>query len=719
MEKQKPGAPTLASDDETTRADERVDEIIACYIDARKAGEVQSPDEILSRYPEFQKQLEEFFANEELFMGVLHPNDGPPCFGDDYQVMEEIDGGGEGIVYKVYQKSLNKIVAIKAPKQRIATPADTERLRSEARRAAQLSHPNIVAVHQVAEYQGQPFFVMDYVEGKTLADRVADHPLPSADAARQMKTIAEAVHYAHQRQILHSDLKPANVLLDEAGKPYIADFGLAKRLGRNARYVPSGAIGGTAGYMAPEQVDREALTTATDVYGIGATLYHLLTGVPVFRAKTLRETLQLVREAAPKPPSERNPAVDKDLEAICMKCLRKDSDQRYGSAYGVAMDLGRYLAGEETTARAWPRRESAIRWIRRHPAVASAVSAVVLISLLTAAMALSIEQARRDAQLAEALQSNSFAASDLARTALLQLRDWGRLVEVFAADNALSQLLERNDRDGLQRYAKRICQAAPDIRVSCFVLNKDGFMVGREGAEFVADFSSFAEKPFNFRDYFQGTLAHADLRGRSSVHISKAYRSLIDGLPKFSIAAPVLDRNGKFLGVISTSLTTDATIGLAKSQDSRRKVVLVAPSGDVSWSETFVILVHPAYHRGIPAVEFPDNARIAPHVIADHAHELDDSPLLRPPDDNYVDPVGSVAPEYRGRWIAASAPVGNTGFFVIVQQFHEDALTVDSIVTWNLAIGIALTTCLAIAIVGLVLSRSSRLAMAGGLKIEN
>ena len=282
-----------------------------------------------------------------------------------------------------------------------------------------------MTVHLVAEYQGQHFFVMECIEGQSLADLVRTGPLPPAKAAHYVETIAETIHYAHQHFVLHCDLKPANILVDEEGKPYVTDFGLSKRLGEGGKYLPASAVGGTAGFMAPEQAASGELTTSADVYGLGATLYTLLTGSPPFHAKTLPELMKKVREEVPKRPRERNPSVDKDLDAICMKCLDKDRDRRYESAYGLARDLARYQAGEETTARVWDWKERTIGWRRRNPLVAGLISAVILTSIVAVLMAVSIDDARKEAILQETLQSNSFAARDLAQTALLQLRDLG------------------------------------------------------------------------------------------------------------------------------------------------------------------------------------------------------------------------------------------------------------------------------------------------------
>src|SRR2546428_6080838 len=423
----------MSSHDASADRKQRIEEIIAACLDAREAGADSSLEEIVARYPEFEKELRDFFEKEGFCTSVLGADDRRPYFGNDYEVLKEIGRGGMGVVYKCHQKSLEKVVAIKTIIGRSSvTPPDIDRIQKEAQRAAGLRHANIVAVHQVGEHKGQHFFVMEYIEGSSLADLLRAGPLPSAKAAQYVKAIADAIHYAHQRQILHCDLKPANILLDVEGKDYVTDFGLAKRMEQNARYSPSSAVGGSPGYMAPEQVTQDELTTATDVYGLGPILYALLTGSPPFQAETLVENLRLIRDEPPTAPSQRNPDVDKDLEAICLKCLSKDKDHRYGSAHGRARALSRYQAQEESTARAWGRRERTIRWCRRNPVVAGLISAVTLISILTAVMAVATASARRNAQLLEAIQSNGFAARDLARTALLQLRDLRDVAEVPA-----------------------------------------------------------------------------------------------------------------------------------------------------------------------------------------------------------------------------------------------------------------------------------------------
>src|SRR5262245_15331225 len=301
----------------------------------------------------------------------------------DYVLLEKIAEGGMGVVYKARQKNPNRLVALKMIRSgQFATEDDVRRFRQEAEQAAALDHPNIVPVYEVGVVGGQHFFTMKLIEGGGLNQHLERYRSDPRAAARLLIVVARAVHHAHQRQVLHRDLKPGNILLDAEGRPHVADFGLAKRLvspGSESGAGPltvSGAVIGTPEYMAPEQAAGRKLTTAADVYALGAILYSCLTGRPPFRGSDWMATLQQVREDLPVPLRSLNPVVPRDLETICLKCLEKESGKRYGSAEALAEELERWLRGEPIVARPVGRLERSLKWARRNPAVASLLVAL-------------------------------------------------------------------------------------------------------------------------------------------------------------------------------------------------------------------------------------------------------------------------------------------------------------------------------------------------------
>jgi WD40 repeat protein/tetratricopeptide (TPR) repeat protein/tRNA A-37 threonylcarbamoyl transferase component Bud32 len=300
------------------------------------------------------------------------------CFGD-YDVLEELGRGAFGVVYKARQVNLNRIVALK----RIlagahAGPADRALFRAEAQAAARLQHPNIAQVFEVGEYEGKPFFSLEFCGGGSLDKKLNGTPLPPKEAARLLETLARAVYAAHQNKIVHRDLKPANVLLAADGTPKITDFGLAKRLDEVGQ-SQSGAIKGTPSYMAPEQAEGKSkeIGPSADVYALGAILYECLTGRPPFKAATALDTLVQVVRDEPVPPRQLQSKTPRDLETICLKCLHKEPARRYSSAQELAEDMRRFEAGEPIKARPVSAAERVWRWCKRNPAPAAALATVL------------------------------------------------------------------------------------------------------------------------------------------------------------------------------------------------------------------------------------------------------------------------------------------------------------------------------------------------------
>jgi len=348
-----------------------------------RSGETLNPGEYHTRFPDQVGLIDEVFRPYCLPAVVPSPTAKVRRFGD-YELLEEIAHGGMGVVYKARQLSLNRLVALKVIRAgQLAPTAEVERFRREAEAAANLQHPNIVAIHEVGEHEGRHYFSMDYVEGKSLHDMARENPLPAHRAAQYVKTIAEAIHYAHQRGTLHRDLKPANVLIDQADQPRITDFGLAKRIEAGSELTGTGEVLGTPSYMPPEQASgrRGHVGPASDVYALGAILYELLTGRPPFRGETATDTVLQVLSNEPAAPRLLNSRIPRDLETICLKCLEKEPPKRYATAEQLARDLDRFLRGESILARPVGRAQRLWRWCRRNPVMAGMSAALVLVLL--------------------------------------------------------------------------------------------------------------------------------------------------------------------------------------------------------------------------------------------------------------------------------------------------------------------------------------------------
>lgn len=329
-----------------------------------------------------------------------------------YEILEELGRGGMGVVYKARQQALKRLVALKMILAGdFAEAKDLARFRAEAETLARLHHPHIVQIYEVGEHNGQPYFSLEYLDGGNLSRRLAGTPLPPSEAAPFLEKLALAVHVAHQHGIVHRDLKPGNILLQIASSglqmnriqdsapdkpdhsaisdlqsviPKIADFGLAKQLDLDSGQTRSGAIMGTPSYMAPEQARGESklVGPAADIYALGAILYQMLTGRPPFKGLTPVDTLMQVTADEPVPPSQLQPKVPRDLETICLKCLRKEIGKRYASADELAQELRRYLDGRPIQARPVGWRERTTKWARRHPAAAALIGVTCLAVLI-------------------------------------------------------------------------------------------------------------------------------------------------------------------------------------------------------------------------------------------------------------------------------------------------------------------------------------------------
>jgi WD40 repeat protein/tRNA A-37 threonylcarbamoyl transferase component Bud32 len=391
-----------------------------------------------------------------------------PQFIGGYELVGTIAEGGMGVVYKARDRRVHRTVALKMILGGRGTgEAVLKRFRMEAEAAAALDHPHIVPIYEVGEMEGQPFFTMKLIEGSSLAGRLARFQQDPRASAKLMATVARAIHHAHQRGILHRDLKPANILLNEKDEPFVTDFGLARRFEEASDLTHTGTVMGTPNYMSPEQAggNLRELTTAADIFSLGAILYHLLAGVAPFRAETVLETLRQVQEREPMPPRKRNPQVGQDLETICLKCLEKNPQNRYRSALELAEDLERWLADETIMARRSTPSERAMKWVRRKPVVAALAAAVIVVGIggvvgvflqwRRAETARGIAVARGNAEARakdEAVRSRSQAEAAYRDTAGMLTR-----IELEKADVLLAQ----GDSAGGLAYLARVVRRDP------------------------------------------------------------------------------------------------------------------------------------------------------------------------------------------------------------------------------------------------------------------
>lgn len=443
-----------------------------------------SPEEVCRNNPELLAEVRERLARLRLIeseVEAIFPTPSPIKSGRGHELLAALGGrlprvpghaiealvgrGGMGVVYRARHLKLGRTVAIKMVLAgAFASAREMDCLLREAEAVAALQHPNIVQVYEVGELDGLPYFTMEYIEGGTLAGRLAGVPQGAATAATLVAELADAVQTAHDRGIVHRDLKPSNILLTAGGVPKIVDFSVARNIGSQETLTFGGARHGTPSYMAPEQAtgSESAFSPSVDIYALGAVLYEMLTGRPPFRADTPSETQRQVITELPAPPSRLNMRVPKDLETICLKCLHKEPSRRYASASALALDLRRFLRGEPITARPVGRLERFIRWSSRNPAIVA-----MLVAVLAFVCVAAFAGAREWALVAERRAEVGRWADRLEH--VLELQRAGRYAEAHA-------ILGRSPEAGSTRLQQEVQKARADLDL---VERLDAIRLGR------------------------------------------------------------------------------------------------------------------------------------------------------------------------------------------------------------------------------------------------
>jgi tetratricopeptide (TPR) repeat protein len=375
--------PGLAADPEAA------DLIYQEYLLGLDAGSEEGFVTVLTRHPAHAHELQLLHEADSLVTGAVDTPEGPNADAE-FEVYEVLGRGGGGTVYRARDLALDRTVALKVLGEGVfATPEQADRFRTESLAAAKLTHPNVVPVYRTGTRSGRPFLSMAYIPGRTLAAVCRAESLSARRAAEVVATVARAVEYAHARHVLHRDLKPQNVIVeDETGRPVVTDFGLAKLLDGGHSPTRTGQMLGTPEYMAPEQADGRAgaVGPPTDVYGLGAILYECLTGRPPFRGDGPAAVVRQVLDREPVPPRRLNPSVPADLETVCLKCLQKSPGHRYPAARDVATDLDLFLAGRPILARPVGLAQRTSRWCRRNRLAAALIGLVVLTAVAGGAL---------------------------------------------------------------------------------------------------------------------------------------------------------------------------------------------------------------------------------------------------------------------------------------------------------------------------------------------
>lgn len=596
---------------------------------------------------------------------------------EHYELDVELARGGMGMVFRAWQKNLNRHVALKfLLAHEVDSSESVRRFRTEAEANARLDHPNIVPIYQIGEVAGQHYLCLKLIRGGTLAAAMAKQRFSPLEAARFMAAVAGAVHYAHQRGVLHRDLKPGNILVDEQGQPQITDFGLARLMERDTDLTQTGAVIGTPSYMSPEQAagGTRVLTTASDIYSLGAILYELLTGRPPFEGRAAHEIIAKVREGRFEPPRMRQPSIPRDLDIVCRKCLERDPANRYPTAEALAEDLQRVVRGEPVMARVLPPLLQVWGWCRRHAGIGLLLGLNLVLLLLFTGAALYMRQ--------WSLVDNHTLAGMVAKRlgkdgGQHSLKSIGLMVQNAAEDvrRVWPDDLPEPDAGAAEDLLRRI-HASSQLPSSHWATVTNWVLMDRSA-------NTVARWPLSpgleltnrvYRDYFLGAMQRFATNPNAPVYVSDAYVSQEDDLLKIGVSIVVPGRDHTPQAVLAAMLETSWTNLVKEFGMPDHDVVLVAR---LDPSEEALQSARPNGSGPVRVATSPRTPaapawRIYGHPAGNMAKAGIPFPAAWTERDKltfYMDPAGRRNPAYAWTpWLVGLARVPDTPFLVLVQS---------------------------------------------------
>jgi hypothetical protein len=595
-------------------------------------------------------------------------------FGE-YRILHRLGRGGMGVVFEADAPHLGRHVALKRlidPDS--ATESEERRFLFGAEAQSRLTHDHIVKVLHVGKCHGRAYFTMELVSGGTLRDRLdalakaprrKNQPRFTRDDLTLLAQVTDAVTHAHAHGLLHRDLKPENILLTAAGQPQIADFGIAKDVEAESTLTEPGSVAGSPLYMAPEQAAGHAATRRSDVYSLGVILYELVTGQRPFEdASPARSRERLTSREPVVPPRTIDPSIPEPVERVCLKCLEKDPEERYLGALALRDDL-RCLAGDrEPSVPPRSRWGQALHFLRRNAERSRRAARVGGALFIVAAAIVYFLVARQRAE-REALETNAFLATAQAGAALFQFREFADHIQQTASLPEIQQLTQTKVYVADPPPALKALAVGLD---AVFIVNKDGLIA----AQWPIPPLDIWTRSFKFRDYFKAAKRLGE-QGKREAYVARAFQSERDREIKFGLSAPVFVSD-TWTGVLVAVMSASPAFGrvrMRSDNDGTRISALIGPR-DIDRAQAdqppqaapYVVLVHDHLTRGreVRAPESPALAQAVAAVSPEHQFTL--PALARLTDANYVDRVDGTDE----RWLAAFAPVGGTGYVIVVQS---------------------------------------------------